>query len=191
MRNFLSHKLAACQRGAAAIEFAIVAWGLLFMITAILELGLIFFTSSVLEGSTNVGSRIGKTGFAPDGTEREAHIRSEVERLSSGFLNPADIQLTILSYNSFGEVGQPEDCLTANCNAPGAVAGVDYVDANGDGAYSLDRGVAGVGGNGQIVLYQVTYPWHVFTPYLATLLGVGETGLLNISAVATVRNEPF
>jgi hypothetical protein len=33
-----------------------------------IEFGLIFFVNSVLEGATNVGSRIGKTGLIPNVT---------------------------------------------------------------------------------------------------------------------------
>ncbi|MCE2926711.1 MAG: pilus assembly protein [Rickettsiales bacterium] len=176
-----------CKSGASIIEFAIVAPVLMLFLVGFIELGLMYFTSTVLEGATNVSSRVGKTGFAPTGTSREDYIRSEVERLSGGYLTPDMIQIEALSYNAFSAVGQPEPCTTF-VDPPPCING--FTDVNGNGQWDADQGSAGPGGMGQIVLYKVSYPWPIFTPLMANIIG-GNSGTYTISAIATVKNERF
>lgn len=177
------------RKGVAIIEFAVVAPVLFLLLIGFIELGLILFTTAVLEGATTVGSRIGKTGFTSGGVSRETYIRDRINFLSGGFLNPALLNIDILSYNNFNNIGQPEPCIsppTAPC--PGT-PGVNFVDINGNGVFDLDQGAATAGGAGSVVLYRVTYPWALFTPLMSNLLGTG--GIYNITAVAAVRNEQF
>jgi Flp pilus assembly protein TadG len=176
-----------CKDGATIIEFALIAPMLFLLLAGIIELGLILFTTSAMEGATNIGARIGKTGFTTGGLSREQYIRNEIQRLTGGFLNAASLNISILSYSSFANVGQPEPCLappTPPC--PGA-PGVNYVDVNGNGTFDTDQGRATAGGSGSIVLYRTTYAWRLFTPIMAQLLGTN--GMYTITAVAAVRNE--
>lgn len=182
MRNFVKN-----TGGNTIIEFAVIAPMLFLLLAGIIELGLILFTTSALEGATNVGARIGKTGFTTGGLSREDYIRSQVKRLTGGFLDYSKLNIAILSYNSFNTIGQPEPCIvppTAPC--PGA-AGVNFVDVNGNGAWDQDQGRASAGGTGSVVLYRTTYPWKLFTPIMSGLLGT--SGIFTITAVAAVRNE--
>jgi Flp pilus assembly protein TadG len=183
------HSFRKNNEGAAIIEFAIVGPALFLVLTGIIELGLILFTNSVMEGATNVGSRLGKTGFTTGGMSREDYIRSEILRLSGGYLTPSSLNISILSYNSFSNIGQPEPCIvppTAPC--PG-IPGVNFVDINGNTTWDQDQGSTSAGGSGSVVLYRVTYPWRLFTPLMSGLLGTG--GIYTITAVAAVRNEQF
>lgn len=182
MRHFLKN-----NQGTTIIEFAVIAPLLFLLLAGIMELGLIMFTNSALEGATNIGSRIGKTGFTTGGQSRENYIRNEIRRLTGGFLNPAQLDISILSYSSFSNIGQPEPCIlppTAPC--PGA-AGINFVDVNGNGMFDQDQGRTSAGGSGSVVLYRTSYPWRLFTPIMSTLLGTD--GVYTITAVAAVRNE--
>ena len=180
MRYFIKN-----THGNTIIEFAVIAPILFLMLSGIIELGLILFTTSAMEGATNVGSRIGKTNFYT-GT-REDYIRNQIISLTGGFLNTSSLTISILSYNSFANIGQPEPCLipaTAPC--PG-IAGVNFTDINGNGTWDQDQGSATAGGSGSVVLYRTSYPWRLFTPIMAGLLGTN--GIYTITAVAAVRNE--
>jgi hypothetical protein len=180
-----------CNDGASLIEFAVVAPVIFLLMIGILELGLIFFTSSVLEGATNIGSRIGRTGYSAGG-DRLTYIRDEITRLSGGFLDPARLQIEPLSYHGFENVGQPEPCNIGVCTPEtpiGDPSNPNFEDVNGNGIWDADQGKAGVGGAGEIVLYKVYYPWQVFTPLIGNL--IAENGEVRIEAVATVRNERF
>lgn len=175
--------------GVAIIEFAIVAPALFLLLIGFIEFGLIFFTNSVLEGATNVGSRIGKTGFTQANQNRETYIRNQINSLSGGFLNQNDLQITILSYNSFANVGQPEPCISPPTPPCPGTPGVNFADVNGNGTFDIDQGATNAGGAGAVVIYTVTYPWQIFTPLMSALIGTG--GIYNITAVAAVRNEQF
>lgn len=174
--------------GTTAIEFAIVAPALFLLIIGALEVSLMMFTGNILEGATAIGSRIGKTGYTSGGLPREEYIRTRINELSGGFLDPNLLQIDILSYHNFSNIGQPEPCLTPTCGK--GAANVDFTDINGNGAWDQDQGQVSAGGAGAIVLYRVRYPWTLFTPLLRQFMG-DENGVFNISAVATVRNEPF
>ncbi|NBO18658.1 MAG: pilus assembly protein [Proteobacteria bacterium] len=175
------------QEGATIIEFAVVAPVLFLMLAGIIELGLILFTTSALEGATNVGARIGKTGFTSGGLSREDYIRSEIVRLTGGFLNTSQLNISILSYSSFSNIGQPEPCLSPTTPPCPGVSGVNFVDINGNNQWDADQGSASAGGSGSVVLYRVTYPWRLFTPIMASILGSG--GIYTITATSAVRNE--
>ena len=186
----IMHKpsLKRCHSGATALEFALIAPVLFLLLMGIIEFGLIFFTSSVLEGATSVGSRIGKTGYTVG--ERIKYLREEISRRSGGYLKAEDLHIDVLSYDSFENVGKPEECLTEKCHDPDAEPGVDFTDTNGDGKWSEDQGKTDdPGAGGATVLYRVTYPWPIFTPLMNSFFG--DKGHYPIVAVATVRNEPF
>ncbi len=177
------------NEGAAIIEFAIVGPALFLLIVGFIELGIIFFINCALEGATNIGSRIGKTGFTTGNTDRETYIRNQVNFLSGGFLTPANLNISILSYNSFANIGQPEPCISPPTAPCSGTPGVNFVDVNGNGVFDMDQGATNAGGAGAVVLYTVSYPWHLFTPMMSTLIGNG--GIYNITSVAAVRNEQF
>jgi Flp pilus assembly protein TadG len=173
--------------GASLIEFAIVAPVLFLFLIGFIEFAMIAFTNSVLEGATNIGSRIGRTGFT-EGIAREDYIRNEIQRLSGGFLDVNRIDINILAYDSFANIGREEEYIDANGNGQWD-AGETYTDTNGNGQWDADRGIAGAGGRNAVVLYRVTYPWELFTPIMSGI--IGNQGVYEITAVATVRNERF
>jgi len=182
MRNIIRN-----NDGNTIIEFAVVAPMLFLLLMGIIEFGLIYFTNSAMEGATNIGSRIGKTGFTTGGVNREAYIRSEINRLSGGFLNSSKLKISILSYSSFSNIGQPEPCISPpKAPCPGR-PGINFTDINGNGTWDIDQGSANAGGAGAIVLYSSTYPWSLFTPLISSFLGRG--GIYTITATTAVRNE--
>lgn len=163
MRPFFFSRFASCRNASAIIEFAIVAPVLFILLIGIVETGLILATSLVLEGATSIGSRIGKTGFAPDGSTPQQYILQKIQQLSAGLLDPDQIIMDVKSYSSFSDIGQP------------------------------NQGAPGTGGSGDVVVYRVSYDWPLFSPLAAALYDTGQKqeGSVHISAVATVRNEDF
>lgn len=175
--------------GSAVIEFALITPLLFLLLAGIMEISMVMFTYSVLEGATNVGSRIGKTGFSSGGMTREQYILSEIQRLSYGLLDPTKIDLSIRSYDNFDNVGKPEPCISPPTGCSGT-AGVNFVDVNGNGVWDQDMGRTNSGGTGAVVVYRVTYPWKLSIPMIGHMMGATAGNTINITAVATVRNEP-
>ena len=176
------------KEGATALEFAIIAPVFFILLMGIVEIGLIMFVESLLAGSLANGARIGKTGYTEG--ERAAYIKSEIIRLSGGFLDSDQLQVTPLHYDSHANIGQIEPCIPANIDpCLGTVPNIHFSDINDNGIRD-DRGIAGPGGRNRVVLYKASYSWPIFTPFMATFFGNGNN-VYEFSATAIVKNEGF
>lgn len=180
------------RRGATIVEFAIVAPVFLLIIFGILEFSIILFAKSVMEGATTVTSRLGKTGYVEQGMSRQDMLISLLEERSSGILDPEQIEIETLVYDSFSDIGQSEP-VSPDHNNNGFYDEADgdgYSDINGNGAWDSDLGEAGLGGGGDIVVYRVHYPWSVKTPVMSKIMGDAE-GYYPLDVSVVVRNEPY
>lgn len=186
------HSILRCfyraREGVTAIEFAIVAPVLLLMLFGIIEFSLIMLASSMLESSTTISSRTGKTGFNQPGVTREDTIIQSVKTHAGDFINTDHLTLTSKSYSQFNQIGQPEPWNDANHN--GVADAGEYTDINGNGQWDADMGQAGYGGAEDIVVYTVQYPWPIITPIMREIMG-DTNGNFIITARAVVRNEPY
>jgi Flp pilus assembly pilin Flp len=175
------------ETGVTAIEFAVITPVLLLLLFGIIEFSLIMLVSNVMESSTSISSRLGKTGFAEAGLSREQTIRNSIEQHAGSLLNPAYITVTSRYYEQFDEIGDAEPWNDSNHN--GVAEAGEYTDINGNGQYDADMGLAGYGNADDIVVYTVTYPWSVMTPFLREL--IGRDGVFTITTHAVVKNEPY
>ena len=177
------------RHGSAVIEFAIVAPVLFLMLLGIIEMGLVFFTTNIMEAATNIAARIGKTGYSGNFPSRDQYIRDQIYRLSGGFLDSRRIEISILSYGEFANIGQEEPFTDQNGNNQYDF-GEPFIDINGNGRWDRDQGAGNPGGRGDVVFYRVSYPWSIFTPLIGSLV-TDESGNYEITALATIRNERF
>jgi Flp pilus assembly protein TadG len=174
--------------GVAAMEFAIAAPIVTLTIAALIELSMVMFVSSLMEGGIRDASRFGITGYVPPGTTREQQIRKLVGDSTAGLIDMATTVIDTKIYPSFSDVGKPEPYTDTNGNHQ-YDEGEPFTDSNGNGHWDADMGEAGLGGPGDIVLYTVTADWHMMTPLLVPFMGSG--GKMTLSASVAVRNEPF
>jgi Flp pilus assembly protein TadG len=177
---------AAEDRGNAAMEFAFIAPIFLAMIGAIMEFSGIMFIQALLEGSAREASRYGITGFTSEGVSRDDQILAIVEKNTFDLIDLDELQMTTLVYENFGDVGQPEPFTDDNSNGAWD-AGEDYTDVNGNGGWDEDMGAAGLGGPGDVVVYQMSYDWNIIIPIFRPFFGDS----INLQANIAVRNEPF
>jgi Flp pilus assembly pilin Flp len=178
-------KLGRDRGGNAAVEFAFLAPALLLFLIGTFEFAIMLFVGSSLEGAVMAASRYGITGFADGETTREARIREIIRERTHGMVDMDDVQIRTLVYPSFGQVGQPEPFEDDDGDGEHD-DGEDFDDVNGNGAWDDDMGREGLGGPGEIVLYEVEYQTEGLTTLLKPILGE----ITHRSAVA-VRNEPF
>ena len=172
--------------GKAAIEFAFIAPIFLGMIGAIMEFSGIMFVQTLLEGSAREASRYGITGFTAPGVSREDQIMAIVAKNTLGLIDLDELVMTTMVYENFGDVGQPEPFTDDNGN-DAYDAGEDFNDVNGNGAWDPDMGAAGLGGPGDVVVYQMRYDWDIIIPMFEPFFGEA----ISLSANIAVRNEPF
>ncbi len=219
------NKRLSCQRcwhdreGGALIEFAFLAPILLLMVFGTVEMALVMYVQSVMEGATTISARLGKTGYSESGISREQTIRNMRYEHANDFIDPSYFGVEAKTYGQFDQIGDQEPFMDSNgnsvydggeaytdSNGNGAYdtgepyadadgngsrnAGETYSDVNGNGQWDADMGQAGYGDANDIVVYTVTYPWRISTPLIARLVGDGN-GTVTLRAAAVVKNEPY
>lgn len=178
----------ACQRGAAALEFAFVLPILIVLMCGILDLGMVLFADVLLEGAVRDTSRLGITGYSPTGVNRDAMILDAMKKDTLGLIDTDQATITHKVYKNFADIGKPEPYVDQNSNSK-YDSGEPFTDVNGNGQWDSDMGVAGLGGSGDIVLYTVSYDWESWTHLIDALFG--EDGKITLTASTAVRNEPY
>jgi Flp pilus assembly protein TadG len=173
--------------GTLSVEFALGAPILALMICGAIEFGSIMFASTLMEGALREASRYGVTGQEPDEAARLTKIMQIINQHTIGLVDMSEATVQILVYPSFGDIGNAEEFVDGNGNGT-YDAGETFTDTNGNGAWDADIGVAGPGGSGDIVVYRMTYDWHLLTPFFSYVVG-GPT--VPLSASIAVRNEPW
>jgi len=172
--------------GKAIVEFALVAPIFLGITLSIFEFSGIMFVQTLLEGGAREASRYGLTGQTPEGISREAMILQIVSENSFGIIDVDELEMTTSVYGDFSDVGQPEPFTDENGN-DAYDEGETYTDVNGNGGWDDDMGAAGLGGPGEVVVYEMTYDWPIMIPWFEPFFGDHVTLQANIG----VRNEPF
>jgi hypothetical protein len=179
-------RLIKSARGVTTLEFAFIAPVLMLLIMGVVEFSLVMFTTAAMESATAATSRTGKTGYAVTGLSRQQTIINSINSRTAGLLNPALITITTTIYPNFDNVNDPEPYTDSNHNGHHD-NGEAFTDINGNGVWDSDMGAAGLGNPGDVVVYNISYPWHIFTPLIGAFLGNPFT----ITVRAVVRNEPF
>lgn len=176
------------RKGATAVEFAIIASVLMFLVMGIVELGLMMAAKGVLEDVVFSASRVGKTGYAASGKTQAKTINEAISKAAADYLDPGKIVVTSLAYDSYENIGKPEPFTDLNRNGK-RDPGEAFTDVNGNGTYDADQGKSGYGASSEILLYTATYNWPIHTFFLKKLLGAAGTVPLKTSIV--VKNEPY
>jgi Flp pilus assembly pilin Flp len=178
-------RLGRDDRGAAAVQFAVLAPALLLLVLGSFEVAIMLFVSGTMEAAVLAASRAGVTGFTEDGVSREERIRDIILDRTLGFVDMDRAVMRTLVYSNFDQIGQPEPFTDENGNGVHD-GGEPFNDVNGNGEWDDDMGSAGLGGPGDIVLYDIEYEMGAVTRLFEPIFG----RIVHRAAVA-VRNEPF
>ena len=173
------------QSGAAAVQFAVLAPAMLLLVVGSFEIAIMLFVSGTMESAVLAASRYGITGFTEDGVSREEQIRDIILDRTLGLVDMNRTTISTLVYSSFDQIGQPEPFTDDNGNGVHD-GGEAFNDVNGNGEWDNDMGAAGLGGPGDIVLYDIEYETSALTRFFEPIIG----RIVHRAAVA-VRNEPF
>jgi Flp pilus assembly pilin Flp len=185
MHTVWTRRFLADRDGAAAVQFALITPALLLLLVGSFEVAMLLFVSGTMESAVLAASRYGITGFTEDGVSREERIREIIESRTLGFVDMKRTSIDTLVYASFDQIGQPEPFTDANKNGihdPGEA----FNDVNGNGQWDNDMGKAGLGGPGDVVLYDIEFETGAVTHLFEPIFG----RIVHHASVA-VRNEPF
>ncbi len=160
------------DRGAAAVEFALIALPFFGLVAAMLETGIMMLADSALDQATNTAARLIKTGQAQQQGFDQAAFRSQVCSGISTFFDCTKLNIDVRTAANFAAMN-----TATSFNADGSLNTTGF-------AYSAGHGR-------DVVVVRVYYAWPIVLNRLATL-GAGSDGQTKLlAAVTAFRNEPF
>jgi len=172
------------RRGNVVIEFALVAGPFFMLIFGIVELGLAYWASGLLDSATHETARQSRTGelqkaAAAAGQEATAEdlFRKAVCDAMEGLLECDVVEdnffFDVRSYSGFGDV--------------------DMSPPTSDEESGVVLTTFSPGSPNEVILVRTYYRWNLITPGMAYLLSnhVDSKGRLVLESTVAFRNEPF
>lgn len=159
------------EEGSTAVEFGMVALPFCLMMFAILELGLVFVTDSILENAAIESGRLIRTGQASAQNMTAEQFKTEVCRRMSIFSGdcPTRASVDVRVIPQF------------NVAPPDPMAGGTFDDAT----------LTYANGNpGDLILVRVWYRQPLLTTFMAQGLSRLDDGTVRLTATTAFRNEP-
>jgi len=155
--------------GSAMLEFALVGPPFILLMTGILEISVMFFASSVIEGATTEAARQIRTGQIQATADPLASFQTELCDSLVNVIDCADVVFNVQTYSSFSAVS-----MTTEIDEDGNIINTGFAP----------------GGSGAVTVVRAIYRWHFITPLLGNLMPEGPGGHLLVSTVA-FQNEPY
>lgn len=178
MLSVLVGRLRRDERGAVAIEFALLALPFFTLIFAIIETSMVFFASQILDSAVQDAGRLLRTGQAQTANYNSANFRTAVCNGTYGLFRCANLKIKVSVVTSFttatttSPVGTGSNCTSTSCN------------------WTITEAYS-PGSGGDVVLVEVYYKW----PMIVNLPGLNLFNLADgtrlLSSVRVFRNEPF
>jgi Flp pilus assembly protein TadG len=161
--------------GSAAIEFAMIAPVLFLFLFGIIETGVIYFGTAMLQNATDDTARKIRTGEMTGpltSSQVVAQVCGEINGLISASDCQNNLQVDLRSYTNFGGSGYP------SVTKP-------------DGTIDPSKLEVQAAADCSVVLLRSFYPWTIMTPLMSTLLENTTTGQYILSSSAAFRTEPY
>jgi Flp pilus assembly protein TadG len=163
------------ENGSAAIEFAMIAPVFFLFLFGIIETGVIFFGSAMLQNATDDTARQIRTGQLT-GTLTSAQlveqVCSEVTGMISNSTCKSNLQIDLRAFTSFSGSSYPSVTKSDGTIDPAKLKVEKAADCS-------------------VVLFRSFYPWKIMTPLMSTLLENTTTGFYMLSSSAAFRTEPY
>lgn len=186
-------RLTRDNRGATAVEFAVVSGVFFMLMFGIIEYGMIMLTKVAIESATNQVGRTASLGNVCGGcVDRVDSIRQSIAQKTIGLVDPQSVVVTsaVVNNPTTATPPVPDICLD-NPNDPYPATCTSWVNNDGVNGYQQNSGLGAgsIGGAGDLVEVRVTYLWKVLFPVFQS--SFGNNGVLTISSSTVVKNEPF
>lgn len=186
-RRFL-RVFARDEKGAAAVEFAVVAPVMGLVLLGAFDVGHTLYMRSVLQG---VVQKVARDSTLESGlvTSQQAVLDQRVRDQVRALANNATITITRKYYRTFSNAAAAKFEPYTDTNGNGTCnAGEPYQDNNNNGVWDASGGNDGAGGAKDAVLYTVTVSYPRFFP-IYKMVGGSDTTVITGSTV--LRNQPY
>ncbi len=164
-------RILKCQRGTAALEFALVATPFFALLIAFFETALVFLAEQTLQTATTEASRLIMTGQAQSQGLTTAQFQQDVCNNVGALFSCSNIYVNVQKFSTFSAIAQLNPLTNGDFNK----GSLNY----------------NIGGPGDIMLVQVFYQWPVLTAPLGFNLSNMNGNNRLLMATAVFRNEPY
>ena len=155
--------------GVTAIETALIMPPFLLLCFGIIEVAMLYFVATALEGQVALASRQIRTGAVQESGDPVGEFQKLLCQ-GTTFIKCDDVIMDVRNFGSFGQINYP-----------------DYFDSEGNPAGKEFT----PGGSGDIVLVRVAYKWEITTPFLNVYLGDGGGATKLLHSAAVFKTEPY
>ena len=173
LRRFI-RRLIRSERGAAAVEMALVATPFLALLFGIVEIGMIFLISASLESGMDNAARTIRTGALQSGGAPTAAAFKTSICSSFGWFQAdctAHLSVDVRTYATFAAVTNPPVVSNGVFNSA---------------ALAFTPGTAN-----SIVVVRAYYQWTLIAPLFNQALQQLNGGVALLTSTAAFRNEPY
>lgn len=163
------------ERGAAAVEMALIAAPFLMLLFGIVELGMIFLVSSTLENSMDLAARTIRTGQLQGGGGATAATFKSTICTNFGWMQTDcanNLSVDVRTYATFADTATPPQPVSNGVFNAGALTFVP-------------------GGPNDIVVVRAYYKWPLIAPMFDQALQQLNGGVGLLTSTAAFRNEPY
>jgi Flp pilus assembly protein TadG len=161
--------------GAIAVEFALIAGPLIFLIFCVVDLAFVLLISSTLDAAMSGGARLVRTGqMQQSSTNTVTNLKSKVCAQMAWMQSDClqHLNLDVRTYSSFTAAATPPNPVSNGKFDPSVLA------------YSP-------GAQGDVVVVRGYYQWPLFTPFLSQALSALGNGSVVITSTVAFKNEPW
>ena len=167
-------RLIRSERGAAAVEMALVATPFLMLLFGIIEVGMIFLISASLENGMDAAARTIRTGqFQDGGAPTSSAFKTSICNTFGWFQADCttNLYVDVRTYASFSAITAPQPVQNGVFN-PAALAFTP-------------------GGPDDIVVVRAYYKWPLIAPFFDQALQQLNGGMTVLTTTFAFRNEPY
>lgn len=157
------------EEGNALIEFAFVAPPFFLLLVGTLEVSVMFFTGTVIEGATKEAARQIRTGQIQGTADPLVAFQDLLCDSLFGIIDCTKVSFNVQTFSNFSAVSMPIE-----------------IDEDGE---IVNTGFA-PGGSSAVTVVRSIYRWEFMTPLIDQVMPASLGGHLLISTVA-FQNEPY
>jgi hypothetical protein len=168
------------ERGAAAVEFGIVAVPFFLFVLGILGVGLYFFATNSLEHGAEAAARKIRTGQAQKSALTVGEFKQLVCAEAGTYIDCDKLHVLVQNASSWSGI-TPEPCLDENRNMTPSTGDANEGIVDYSGAAS------------QVVLITLCYEWDLAKSFKLLKLGKNAdgSGAAVLQAATAFRTEPY
>lgn len=154
--------------GVTAVEFALVAPMFLYLLMGIIEVSMLFFTTTMVDRAMYDASRLIRTGQAQSTGDALGEFQTSVCASLVSLYSCSDLNLDVRNFSTFGTISYTIE-----------------VDEDGDPIYEFDAGAAE-----DVILARVVYTFNFATPFIGAFFGDSGSGI-TFTTAAVFQSEPY